>query len=135
MAPPVSIKSLRESLPGCHALAYVDMEARLVLLSDAQVPLPQEAFDGLCLRARLALGDPAARAACDLFGAAAPPAEATLFRDGAWEVFVRGSVCPDEALCALLAAEAAPDLALHHLRAAVDDFAEDAGMASADLRE
>ncbi|MBL3575184.1 hypothetical protein JMK10_01220 [Rhodovulum sulfidophilum] len=46
----VTIQALLRAIPGCHAIAFVDLSARLALRSEAEEALPQDYYDALCIR-------------------------------------------------------------------------------------
>ncbi|MBL3552083.1 hypothetical protein [Rhodovulum sulfidophilum] len=81
----VTIQALLRAIPGCRAIAFVDLSARLVLKSEAQEPLPQDYYDALCLCGARLLGGQAAAASTEVFGIDQPPREAVPMRDGGIE--------------------------------------------------
>lgn len=126
------ISSLRESIPGCRALAFVDLSARLVLRADSDPPMGQETLDALCTRAALALTAPVGPAAQAALESPASPREAAMMHPERMEVYVRAQGDIEDALCAILLPGTAIVQALDTLRAGIDDLvaAEDATAAT-----
>lgn len=52
------LSDLRQTIPGCHLAAFMDLSARMVLAHDARSKPPQERLDGLADRARRLLNTP-----------------------------------------------------------------------------
>lgn len=116
------IRALRQSIPGCRVLAYVDLSARLVLCAETETEVPQEALDALCLRGARLLGGPVAAAAQAVLGGTAP-GEAILIDDDGVEIHVSAASAAEEALCAMLAPGTDPGPVLDALRHRIDAIA------------
>lgn len=130
-----TIQALLRAIPGCRAIAFVDLSARLALRSEAQEPLPRDYYDALCLRGARLLGSQAATASTEAFGIDQPPREAVLMRDGGIELFLRAPRDPDEALCALVGPDTGVEAALSQMRRAIAEIVEiAAGTARHDTR-
>lgn len=131
----VTIQALLRTIPGCRAIAFVALSARLVQRSEAEEPLPQDYYDALCLRSARLPGGQAAAASTEVFGIDQPPREAVPMRDGGNELFLRAPRDPDEALCALVGPNTGVEAALSQMRRAIAEIVEiAAGTARHDTR-
>jgi len=92
------LEALRSALPGCRVVAFVDLQARLVLLSKADKKPRQEWLDALATTGAQMLplrrGPVTAASTGD-----ALPDQAVVLRQHGLSVYVRLGSDPSEALC------------------------------------
>lgn len=96
------LSQLRRDIPGCHVAAFVDLDARMVLVLDARSKAPQERLDGLADRARRLLNVPGQQ---DLNHAVA-------ISSANLEVFLRGAAGSEDGLALVCGLETDLEAAL-----------------------
>lgn len=111
------LSDLRQTLPGCHLAAFIDLSARMVLAHEARSKAPQERLDGLADRAARLLTTP------DV--ATPSPDHALAVSDHNIEIFLRAAPDADDSLALVCSndtdAEAAVDAGFAFLRSGAPD--------------
>lgn len=94
------LDDLRASLPACRFIVLADLSSRMVLCASAEIPLPQENYDALCINAADLFSSPAYSLALRELGAKdGDGAEAILADASGTQVYVFSTRSSDDALC------------------------------------
>lgn len=110
------LAALRAATPHCRAVAYIDLEAELVLTADSEAGIRREVLDALAEEARRLL-----TAAGFWPDGTISDQVVTLTEDGL-TVYVRDSAEPGETLCCHCSRAADPDAVATAARAVLTQF-------------
>ena len=91
------LDAIRSGEPACHALAFVDLNASMVLANSAAASAGQEHWDALCQVAKQLLDGTAVAGDDDN----PPVTNAIVLDPDEVTIFARSSSAPEDALCAV----------------------------------
>ena len=93
-----ALDQLRESTPGCQMVAFADLSAKMILVTDSGTNQPREVLDALCNEAQTLLGASGKTALGQ-----SPSNAAVWATQASLRVFLRAPGEPNDVLCCVCA--------------------------------
>lgn len=93
-----TIAKVLTAFPQARLVAFADLAASMILVSQGRDEFTQETLDQLCRQARASFDDPLFSLSVEAFG---EPHSAVVLEQGAIRVFLRSETEPADALCCI----------------------------------
>lgn len=110
-----ALDRLHDEFPTCDTLAFADLSANMVLITNSETTFRREGLDSLCAEAALAFGDEGAPALGDH-----PAMTAIVATRDHLRIYIRDAQEPTDALCCVCSHDIDLDSFLKNARACLE---------------